>query len=180
MSERNSKCLRVDIFGFWSILFPDSLVPEKDTLLSDPSDATGTIAGVISALVAVCILVVIAIAISRWRKRRGERIYVYTVELQWLEHLVNHENMFEKGVVRANECKSKRQIRRHNRDIFSSFFNMKVCCVFSLKSPHRGDFNEYTQYTIFNIKKIINLTYPKFAAMGFFPRDTRTSSKQPW
>ena len=28
----------------------------------------------------------------------------YTVELQWLEHLWNHENMFETGVVRANEC----------------------------------------------------------------------------
>ena len=27
-----------------------------------------------------------------------------TVELQWLEHLGNHENMFEIGVVRANEC----------------------------------------------------------------------------
>ena len=27
-----------------------------------------------------------------------------TVELQWLEHLGNHENMFETGVVRANEC----------------------------------------------------------------------------
>ena len=30
----------------------------------------------------------------------------YTVELQWLEHLWNHENMFKKGVVRANECLS--------------------------------------------------------------------------
>ena len=41
-------------------------------------------------------------------------------------------------------------------DIFSIFFNMKVCCVFSLESPHRGDSNENTQYTIFNIKlKII-------------------------
>ena len=30
---------------------------------------------------------------------------------------------------------------------------MKVCCVFSLESPHRGDSNEYTQYTVFNIKK---------------------------
>ena len=29
---------------------------------------------------------------------------INTVELQWLEHLWNHENMFEKGVVRANEC----------------------------------------------------------------------------
>ena len=28
----------------------------------------------------------------------------YTVELQWLEHLWNHENVFEKGAVRANEC----------------------------------------------------------------------------
>ena len=30
----------------------------------------------------------------------------YTVELQWLEHLWNHENMFETGVVRAKECSS--------------------------------------------------------------------------
>ena len=28
----------------------------------------------------------------------------HTAELQWLEHLWNHENMFERGVVRANEC----------------------------------------------------------------------------
>ena len=26
-----------------------------------------------------------------------------TVKLQWLEHLWNHKNMFETGVVRANE-----------------------------------------------------------------------------
>ena len=30
---------------------------------------------------------------------------------------------------------------------------MKVCCVFSLESPHQGDSNENTQYTIFNLKK---------------------------
>ena len=65
-------------------------------------------------------------------------------------------------------------------DIFSIFFNMKVCCVFSLESPHRGDSNEYTQYTIFNIKKKITLNYPKSAGLGFFPRDSRTSSKQLW
>ena len=29
---------------------------------------------------------------------------VNTVELQWLKHLWNHENMFETGLVRANEC----------------------------------------------------------------------------
>ena len=27
-----------------------------------------------------------------------------TVELQWLEHLWNHENVFVTGVVRGNEC----------------------------------------------------------------------------
>ena len=27
-----------------------------------------------------------------------------TVELQWLEHLWDYENMFGTGVVRANEC----------------------------------------------------------------------------
>ena len=27
-----------------------------------------------------------------------------TVDLQWLEHLWNHENMFETVAVRANEC----------------------------------------------------------------------------
>ena len=30
-----------------------------------------------------------------------------------------------------------------------------------------GDSNEYTQYTIFNIKKNITLNYPKSIAMGF-------------
>ena len=53
-------------------------------------------------------------------------------------------------------------------DIFSIFFHMKVCCVFSLESPHRDNSNEYKQYTIFNIKS---------AAMGFFPWDSRTGSK---
>ena len=31
-----------------------------------------------------------------------------------------------------------------------------------------------------NLKKKIVLNYPKSAAMGFVPRDPRTSSKQPW
>ena len=55
-----------------------------------------------------------------------------------------------------------------NRDIFLIFFNMKVCCVFTLESPHRGDSNEYTQYTIFNMNMKNTLNNPKFAAMGFF------------
>ena len=52
-------------------------------------------------------------------------------------------------------------------DIFLIFFNMKVCCVFSLESPHGGDSNEHTLYTIFNVKKKITLNYSKSAAMGF-------------
>ena len=52
--------------------------------------------------------------------------------------------------------------------------------MFSLESPHRGDSNEYIQHTSFIIRKKIILDYPKSAAMGFFPRDSRMSSKQPW
>ena len=44
---------------------------------------------------------------------------------------LNHENMFETGVVRANECQSYRQVSRHNKDIFLIFYNTKVNCVFS-------------------------------------------------
>ena len=58
-------------------------------------------------------------------------------------------------------------------DIFTIFFNMKVCCVFSSESPHRGDSNEYTQYTIFNIKKKTALNYPKSASMVLFLQGTQ-------
>ena len=57
-----------------------------------------------------------------------------------------------------------------NRDIFMIFFDMKVCCMFSLESPQRGDSNENTQYTIFNMNKKNTLNYPKSAAMGFFSK----------
>ena len=53
------------------------------------------------------------------------------------------------------------------KGIFSIFYNIKVYYVFSLESPHQGDSNENTQYTIFNIKKENHLNYPKTAAMGF-------------
>ena len=36
---------------------------------------------------------------------------------------------------------------------FFIFFNMKVCCVFSLELPHRGDSDKKTQNTIFNLQK---------------------------
>ena len=40
------------------------------------------------------------------------------------------------------------------RIFFSIFFNTKVCCVFPLESPHRGDSNEDTQSAIFNIPNL--------------------------
>ena len=52
--------------------------------------------------------------------------------------------------------------------MLSIFFNMKVYCVFSLESPHRGDSNEYTQHTIFSIKKKIILNFPKICSHGIF------------
>ena len=58
-------------------------------------------------------------------------------------------------------------------DILSAFFNMKVCCVFSLESPHRGDSNEYKQHTIINIKRKFTLNYPKSAAMGLLFQGTQ-------
>ena len=65
--------------------------------------------------------------------------------------------------------------------IFSVFFNMKVCYVFSLESPHRGDSNEYTQHTIINIKRKIALNYPKSAAMDFLFQGTQERVlKQLW
>ena len=35
--------------------------------------------------------------------------------------------------------------------MFLILYKMQVYCVFSLESPHRGDSNEYTQYTIFDM-----------------------------
>ena len=42
--------------------------------------------------------------------------------------------------------------------------------MFSLESPHRGDSDEYTQYTIFSIEKKITLNYSISADMVFFPK----------
>ena len=37
-----------------------------------------------------------------------------------------------------------------------------------IESPHRGDSNEYIQYTIFSSNKKVAPNYPKSAAMSFF------------
>ena len=42
--------------------------------------------------------------------------------------------------------------------------------MFSLESPHRGDSNGYTQYTIFNMNKKNTLNYPKSAAKVFLSK----------
>ena len=47
--------------------------------------------------------------------------------------------------------------------------------MFSLESPHRGDSNEYTKYTIIRIKKKCTLNYPKYAAMGFFSKGLKNA-----
>ena len=63
-------------------------------------------------------------------------------------------------------------------NIFSIFINTKVYCEFSLESPHRGDSNENTQFTIFNIKKHPILS--QICSYVISPRGSITSLKQPW
>ena len=41
--------------------------------------------------------------------------------------------------------------------------------MFSLESPRRGDSNEYTQYTIFNMNKN-TINYPNLQLRAFFPK----------
>ena len=49
--------------------------------------------------------------------------------------------------------------------------------MFTLESPHGGDSNEYTQYTIFNMNKKNTLNYPYSAAMGFFSKGLENELK---
>ena len=49
-----------------------------------------------------------------------------------------------------------------------SFYNMKVCCQFSLESPHWGDSNAYTQHTVFKIKKKNHTKLSKICSQGIF------------
>ena len=52
-------------------------------------------------------------------------------------------------------------------DIFLILFNMRVCCVFSIESPHRGNSNENTQYTVFNITQKSLLIIPSLQPRDF-------------
>ena len=53
---------------------------------------------------------------------------------------------------------------------FRLSFNMKVFCVYSFELPHRGDSNEYTQHTIFNIKTENQPKLIQICSYGIFPK----------
>ena len=75
--------------------------------------------------------------------------------------------MFQTGVVRTMSVNHRARPGGIIRISFI-FYNMKIYIVCSLESPHSGDSNEYTQYTVCNIKKKVILNYPQSAAKGFF------------
>ena len=53
-----------------------------------------------------------------------------TVELQWLDYLWDHENKFETGVVRANECNHSAR----SGGIIGIYFRFPLTCRYSLCS----------------------------------------------
>ena len=50
------------------------------------------------------------------------------------------------------------------------FYNMKVYCVFTVESPHRGDSNEYTQYTIFQYENEKRPKLSQIYSYGIFSK----------
>ena len=50
------------------------------------------------------------------------------------------------------------------------FYNMKVYCVLTLESPHRGNSNEYTQYTIFQYEKEKHPKLSQICSYGDFSK----------
>ena len=48
--------------------------------------------------------------------------------------------------------------------------------MFKFESPHGGDSNEYTQYTIFNIKRKSHLVIPNLQLWDLFQRVSTTIS----
>ena len=59
-----------------------------------------------------------------------------TVELQWLEHLWDLENMFETGGLEPMSVNHSARSGSITGIYYQLFFYMKVYCVFSLESPH--------------------------------------------
>ena len=50
------------------------------------------------------------------------------------------------------------------------FYNRKVYCVFTFESPHRGDSNENTQYTIFQYEKEKHPKLSEICSYGNFSK----------
>ena len=50
------------------------------------------------------------------------------------------------------------------------FYNMKVYCVFTVESPHRGDSNEYTQYIIFQYENEKRPKLSQICSYGIFSK----------
>ena len=69
--------------------------------------------------------------------------------------------------------------KRQNRDIFSIFCNTKVCIICS-------NYNRLFKATLLSthnilfliLKKKVTLNYPKSAAVGFLPRDSKKKKKK--
>ena len=69
-------------------------------------------------------------------------------------------------------------VRGHNRDIFFFLFfiHIKICCVFSLELPHRGNSNEYTNIPLAILKRKSPEIIPntiRSAAMEFFGKELK-------
>ena len=50
------------------------------------------------------------------------------------------------------------------------FYNMNVYCVFTLESPHGGDSNEHTQYTIFQYENEKHPRLSQICSYGIFSK----------
>ena len=81
--------------------------------------------------------------------------------------------MFETGVVQANGVDHSARSGCVIWILFSIFFNMKVCCIEAiLMSANNIPF--------LMLKKENHPKLSQICSYGIFPRDSRTSSKQPW
>ena len=64
-------------------------------------------------------------------------LYICTKELQWLEHLWDHGNLFEIWVVPLKVSHGAKVRKRMSifREVFSIFYIIMVCFVYSFESP---------------------------------------------
>ena len=65
--------------------------------------------------------------------------FTNTIELQWLEHFWDHENLFETGVVRVIEGLLWNQDRRHKEGYLFDFLQYEgtLCVLIRIASARR-------------------------------------------